>query len=298
MALEGWREGIPADTVFVKELNEFVGAPIGQDVCQTDYSAFEITPYDYEEDYPRIRTPFLLNLIRRTYYAEWLRKVDDDSSFRNAQHENYRGVDFSLIRKVDVGGHSREDIFWYYAFGRIAQDEVMMFAESNDESSIHLRTILFMVNSEYLRLGVDKDFLIQHFHKDFVSSLRQWHKAYIEYLICVLRSFKGFENYQIGNFKLSIQQKIISEVKGLTYPTDMGIRQEVKKEIQKCRATDYEYGRLLYRLQYAKKYFTIGVLSRNDYYRLMQQIGKIKFGQDGDYSNCNRGYNKALTSLP
>ena len=76
-------------------------------------------------------------------------------------------------------------------------------------------------------------------------------------------------------------------------PLGMSCRKAIIAKIRECRTTA-DFGALLYKFQYELKFFTKGVLSQNECYLCMQQMGEVHFDSSGDFSNCNKGYNLAM----
>ena len=124
----------------------------------------------------------------------------------------------------------------------------------------------------------------------------EWHKFYFDYLVECLHNCEEYKDYPIEKLvpqmKLEkIKPKLIDENRALT-PLGKSYRRAIVAKIQECK-TAADYGALLYKLQYDLGWFTKNRLSRNEYYLVMQQLGKVTFGSSGDFSNCNKGFYQA-----
>ena len=307
VTLPRFRDGLPEDLIFERDINNYIGLDPDYMIRRTkmkdprfllDHIAYwspGMNKVDYTL-YPHVKisNPLFLTLIRISYYNLWLQKVRDDETFRNSLTEDSYGLDFNEIKRINIGRYRVEDVLWYYAFSPVALTCIAFEWEMGglNEKTIKLKWILQMVTDELLSRGKDKKIITEYFSKSLYDSLCQWQDRYIAYLVSVLRSFKGYENFQVSEFTIKENKKIINEFKGLSRPTQTYDRLYIQKKVRECKASDVEYGKLLFRLQHDfPQPITVGALKRTEYYLLLQQIGKVKFAVNGDYSNCNRGYN-------
>ena len=248
---------------------------------------------------PHIETPFIAMLIRYTWYNHLLDRYENDEEYRLKCY-TLEHLDFSTITKVEMGNYSRREVCEQYALSHncglrdIADERVRQVKMKED---IPGHWYLTLIEKEALHLKNDEKFLKTIFKASFVSSLMNWHNNYFNYLIECLRSYDEFKEYPIENLlppavAEKLKLPIINEHLALT-PLGEGCRQKgIIERIEKCR-TAADYGALLYKFQFELGYFTKDKLSRNEYYIFMQQIAKVKFCPSGDYSNCNKGFNKA-----
>ena len=248
---------------------------------------------------PHIETPFIAMLIRYTWYNHLLDRYENDEEYRLKCY-TLEHLDFSTITKVEMGNYSRREVCEQYALSHncglrdIADERVRQVKMKED---IPGHWYLTLIEKEALHLKNDEKFLKTIFKASFVSSLMNWHNNYFNYLIECLRSYDEFKEYPIENLlppavAEKLKLPIINEHLALT-PLGEGCRQKgIIERIEKCR-TAADYGALLYKFQFELGYFTRDKLSRNEYYIFMQQIAKVKFCPSGDYSNCNKGFNKA-----
>lgn len=248
---------------------------------------------------PHIETPFIAMLIRYTWYNHLLDRYENDEEYRLKCY-TLEHLDFSTITKVEMGNYSRREVCEQYALSHncglrdIADERVRQVKMKAD---IPGHWYLTLIEKEALHLKNDEKFLKTIFKASFVSSLMNWHNNYFNYLIECLRSYDEFKEYPIENLlppavAEKLKLPIINDHLALT-PLGEGCRQKgIIERIEKCR-TAADYGALLYKFQFELGYFTKDKLSRNEYYIFMQQIAKVKFCPCGDYSNCNKGFNKA-----
>lgn len=248
---------------------------------------------------PHIETPFIAMLIRYTWYNHLLDRYENDEAFRSNCYA-LEMLDFSTITKVDLGKYSRREVCEQYALSyncglRVIIDERVLLVKKKEDIPGHW--YLTMIEKESLHLKNDEKFLKAILNDNFVASLMNWHNYYFNYLIGCLRSYDEFKEYPIEKLlPLAVAEEfklpIINEHLALT-PLGEGCRQKgIIERIEKCR-TAADYGALLYKFQFELGYFTKDKLSRNEYYIFMQQIAKVKFCPSGDFSNCNKGFNKA-----
>ena len=246
---------------------------------------------------PHITTPFILMLIRYTYYHQLVRKMVADVNYRHFV-VFYQDYDFSKVTKVDWGRYSPRDVFEQYvlsyqagALEDIGIDYYKYKVKKFEDIPHHW--FLTLVETEGQRLRRDYSFLQKHFDRRFVASLMEWHQFYFDYLVECLHNCEEFKDYPVENLVPSIilkktKPKTIDENRALT-PLGKSCRRAVVAKIQECK-TAADYGALLHKFQYESNFFTKNRLSRNEYYLFMQQIGKVKFGSSGDFSNCNKGF--------
>ena len=248
---------------------------------------------------PHISTPFILMLIRYTYYHRIVHKMVEDVNFRR-NPRNAQIFDFAGVTKVDWGKYSPREVCEQYAithFGgglkEIREYDALHITRQED---VPHEWYLTLVENEGRRLREDYTYLQKHFDRRFVASLMEWHKFYFDYLVECLHNCEEYKDYPIEKLvppmKLEkIKPKLIDENRALT-PLGKSYRRAVVAKIQECK-TAADYGALLYKLQYDLGWFTKNRLSRNEYYLVMQQLGKVTFGSSGDFSNCNKGFYQA-----
>lgn len=209
--------------------------------------------------------------------------------------------DFSHITKVDWGKYSPRDVCEHYAQewfgGGLFNFNYRIVEEITKQGELPHDWHIILVETEGLRLRKDYTYLQKHFNRRFVTSLMEWHQHYFDYLVENFHNCEEYKDYPIEKLvpQLKIskpKQKIIDETRALT-PLGLSCRKSIAAKIRECR-TAAGFGALLYKLQYDLKFFTKGVLSNNEYYSCMQQIGKVHFDSSGDFSNCNKGYNLAM----
>ena len=249
---------------------------------------------------PHITTPFILMLLRYTYYHKVVRKMFENVEYRRSIR-TLSPFDFSHITKVDWGKYSPRDVCEHYAQewfgGGLFNFNYRIVEEITKQGELPHDWHIILVETEGLRLRKDYTYLQKHFNRRFVTSLMEWHQHYFDYLVENFHNCEEYKDYPIEKLvpQLKIskpKQKIIDETRALT-PLGLSCRKSIAAKIRECR-TAAGFGALLYKLQYDLKFFTKGVLSNNEYYSCMQQIGKVHFDSSGDFSNCNKGYNLAM----
>ncbi|MBO7458669.1 MAG: hypothetical protein J6T80_05385 [Paludibacteraceae bacterium] len=248
-------------------------------------------------------SPFMLLMLRYAYYQTWLNKTIYDDAFRYNRatadysvNDNKEGLHLNELHDINTNGVSAKRIYKSFAFlfSQAIKGYVETTPHAVDEKNIDVMTYIAMAQLEVTRLNQDETFLREHCQAYFVDSLIEWHRGYFAYIIQQIHSFKGYEKFQIPEYRVTevqLKPHPVDENKALT---DLGkkCRRAVREKIQECK-TAADYGNLLYQLQYKLGYFTKDRLSRNDYYLAMQQIGKVTFGSSGDFSNSNKGFNQA-----
>jgi len=251
---------------------------------------------------PHLSSPFIITLIRYTYYHQLFNRLTSDADYRHSQEGEYRWqYDLSKVTKVDWGNYTQRDVCEQYLITRNggAFTGAVFYDGFVLEKLEDIPSYIFpdLVEREGLRLGRDYSYLKKHFNRRFADALMEWHKYYFDYLVECLHSCEGYEDYQIEYLvpalqleKVSKKQKPINE-RQVLISLDNSCRRTIVAKIHQCK-TDADFGKLLYQLQYKWKYFTTNQ-SRTKYYLAMQQIGKVQFGSSGDFSNCNKGYNQA-----
>lgn len=248
---------------------------------------------------PHISTPFIFMLLRYTYYHTIVRKMSADVEYRRRLGFNPR-FDYAQVSKVDWGKYSPRKVCEQYAINHFGGG----LRDIQHYDALHIKRqedvphgwYLTLVENEGRRLGQDYTYLQKHFNRRFVSSLMEWHKFYFDYLVECLHNCEEYKDYPIEKLvppmKLEkIKPKLIDENRALT-PLGKSYRRAIVAKIQECK-TAADYGALLYKLQYDLGWFTKNRLSRNEYYLVMQQLGKVTFGSSGDFSNCNKGFYQA-----
>ena len=248
---------------------------------------------------PHISTPFILMLIRYTYYHHFVHKMVEDVNFRR-NPRNAQNFDFAEVTKVDWGKYSQREVCEQYAIkyfgGGLKEIREYDALHITKQEEVHHEWYLTLVENEGRRLRQDYSYLQKHFNRRFVTSLMEWHKFYFDYLVACLHNCEEYKDYPIEklvpqNKVATIKPKPIDENRALT-PLGKSCRRAVVAKIQECK-TAADYGALLYKFQYESNFFTKNRLSRNEYYLFMQQIGKVTFGSSGDFSNCNKGFYQA-----
>lgn len=248
-----------------------------------------------------IVSPFMFLMLRYSYYNTWLQKTISDDDFRRKRatanfRDNRNGLRLVEIHDVNTGGVTSKRIYRSLAmlFAQALKGYIETTPQAMDADSIDVQSYISMAQMEVSRLGQDERFLREHCQPFFADSLIEWHRGYFAYLIRQIHQFKGYENYQIPEYRVKEvkkKPKIIDENRALT-SLGKSCRRAIVKYIQECQMVS-DYGRLLYMFQFEKKFFTLNLLSRNEYYIFMQQIGKVTFCPSGDFSNCNKGFNRA-----
>jgi len=248
-----------------------------------------------------IVSPFMFLMLRYAYYNTWLQKTISDEDFRRNRttanfRDNRNGLRLTEIHDVNTGGVTSKRIYRNFAtlFAQALKGYVETTPQAVDADSIDVLSYISMAQKEVSRLGQDEQFLRDHCQQFFADSLIEWHRGFFAYLIRQIHQFKGYENYQIPEYRVKEvkkKPKIIDENRALT-SLGKSCRRAIVKYIQECQMVS-DYGRLLYQFQFEKKFFTLNLLSRNEYYIFMQQIGKVTFCPSGDFSNCNKGFNRA-----
>lgn len=248
-----------------------------------------------------IVSPFMFLMLRYAYYQTWLKKTTVNDDFRrNRATANYisdkNGLRLIELHDVNTGGMPAKRI--YKNFANLFSQSIKGYLETTpraiDENNIDVLTYISMAQLEVSRLGSDESFLREHCQSFFVDSLIEWHRGYFAYLINEIHKFNGYEKFQIPEYRImevKKKKKIIEEPRALT-PLGMSCRKAIIAKIRECRTTA-DFGALLYKFQHELKFFTKGVLSQNECYLCMQQMGKVHFDSSGDFSNCNKGYNLA-----
>ena len=247
---------------------------------------------------PHIETPFIAMLIRYTWYNHLLYRYENDEEYRLNDY-TLEQLDFSTITKVDFGEYSKREVCEQYLLTpncglREIMDERATHVKRKDDIPGHW--FLTLIEKESLHLKKDKEFLKTIVNGTFVTSLMSWHKCYFDFLIECLHSYEEYKDYPIEKLvqpAIAERQKlpIIEERRAWT---DLGkeCRSTIIRRIRECK-TEADYGELLYNFQFKLDYFTKAGLSRNEYYIFMQQIAEIRFCSSGDFSNCNKGFNRA-----
>ena len=247
---------------------------------------------------PHIETPFIAMLIRYTWYNHLLYRYENDEEYRLNDY-TLEQLDFSTITKVDFGEYSKREVCEQYLLTpncglREIMDERATHVKRKDDIPGHW--FLTLIEKESLHLKKDKEFLKTIVNGTFVTSLMSWHKCYFDFLIECLHSYEEYKDYPIEKLvpptKTEPKRKLADESRALT-PLGMSCRKAIIAKIRECR-TAADFGALLYKFQYDLKFFSKGVLSNNEYYLCMQQMGKVHFDSSGDFSNCNKGYNLAM----
>lgn len=248
---------------------------------------------------PHLTTPFIFMLLRYTYYHTIVRKMVEDMEYRRSVGFN-NSFDFSQVTKVDWGKFSQREVCEKYAITWLGGGlheiiDSRAFKIKNQEDVPH-DWYLTLVETEGLRLRQDYTYLRKHFNRRFVASLMEWHRYYFDYLVECLHNCEEYKDYPIEKLvpptKTEPKRKLADESRALT-PLGMSCRKAIIAKIRECR-TAADFGALLYKFQYDLKFFSKGVLSNNEYYLCMQQMGKVHFDSSGDFSNCNKGYNLAM----
>ena len=279
---------------------------------EADSPAHNLDVRYWEEDYthglkpqtiiPHLKTPFVLMLLRYTYYHIVFRRMLDDAEYRRNIGFSPR-FDFSKVTKVDWGKYSPREVCEQYAItwkgGALYNNDIidpLAFKIKNQDEVPHA-WYLTLVETEGRRLRQDYTYLRKHFNRRFVASLMEWHQYYFNYLVECLHNCEEYKDYPIEKLvpptKTSEpKRKIADESRALT-PLGMSCRKAITAKIRECR-TAADFGALLYKFQYDLKFFSKGILSNNEYYLCMQQMGKVHFDSSGDFSNCNKGYNLAM----
>lgn len=250
---------------------------------------------------PHITTPFIIMLLRYTYYHNHLHRIEVDADYRR-QLDFIRDYDFTEVTKVNWGKYSKQEVCEQYILSRNggALNEIGIgYYGHNVEKveDIPHHWFLTLVEAEGRRFQKDCDFLKTHFNRRFVASLMEWHRYYYDYLVECLHNCEEYKDYPIEKLVPMTKipkpkRKTIEEPRALT-PLGMSCRKAIIAKIRECRTTA-DFGALLYKFQYELKFFTKGVLSQNECYLCMQQMGKVHFDSSGDFSNCNKGYNLAM----
>lgn len=249
---------------------------------------------------PHIETPFILTLLRYSWYNYDYNLIESDITYRR----NIRllgDVDFSKIDKVNFGAEDKKQVCEHYlltcdaGLGDIDHPIVQQYSTLKKEE-VHSYWYLTLIEKESVRLKRDQDLLRKICTRSFAADLMRWHNFYFKYLIECLHGCKDYKDYPIEKLVPQLKtakpkQKSIDETLALT-PLGMCCRKAIIAKIRECR-TAADFGALLYKFQYDLKFFTKGVLSKNECYLCMQQMGKVHFDSSGDFSNCNKGYNLA-----
>lgn len=265
----------------------------------------------WEEDYthglrpqtiiPHLKTPFVLMLLRYTYYHIVVRRMLDSVEYRRNIGLSPR-FDFSQVTKVDWGKFSPREVCEQYAItwkgGALYNSDIIdpLAYKIKRHDEVPHAWYLTLVETEGRRLRQDYTYLRKHFNRRFVASLMEWHQYYFEYLVECLHNCEEYKDYPIEKLvpptKTEPKRKLADESRALT-PLGMSCRKAIIAKIRECR-TAADFGALLHKFQYELKFFTKGVLSNNECYLCMQQMGKVHFDSSGDFSNCNKGYNLAM----
>jgi len=257
---------------------------------------------DRMQSFMHIISPFIFLMMRYSFFQTWLQKTIASDDFRhNRACAGYllknKGLRLAELHDINMGGYPAKRIYSRFAtmFARAMRAYMEAHPRAIDDANTEVITYISMANVEVARLGQDECLLRKHCHPFFVDSLIEWHRGYFAYLIHLIHQFKGYENYQVPNYRVTEvkkKPKVIDENRALTQ-LGKSCRRAVVKKIQDCR-TAADYGKLLYQLQFVYKYLTPNLLSRNDYYLFMQQIAQVKFCPTGDFSNCNKGFQAAM----
>ena len=249
---------------------------------------------------PHIETQFILTMLRYSWYKYDYNLLESDITYRR----NIRllgDVDFSKIEKVNFGIEDRKNVCEHYLLtcGAGLRDIDDPIVQKNDilkKEEFLPYWYLTLIEQEFLRLKRDEELLRKIFTRPFATDLLKWHRFYFKYLIDCLHNCEEYKDYPIEKLVPQLKtakskKKIIDEPRALT-PLGMSCRKAIIAKIRECKTTA-DFGALLYKFQYELKFFTKGVLSKNEYYSCMQQIGDVHFDSSGDFSNCNKGYNLA-----
>ena len=273
-----------------------------------EWETYDSTIRDIEKDLDlmgalmHVVSPFIFLLLRFSFYQLWLQKtIESDDFRRNCATVDYTTNEKALrlkdLHDVNLTGYPAKRIYKRFAglFSQAIKGYVASAPRAVSDDNIDVMTYIAMAQLEVTRLNQDEKVLREHCQPFFVDSLIEWHRGYFAYLIYQIHQFKGYENFQIPEYRVTEvkkKPKVIDENRALT-SLGKSCRRAVVKYIQECR-TSADFGRLLYEFQFEKKYFTPNLMSRNDYYLFMQQIGHVTFGYNGDdFSNCNKGFYQA-----